>query len=95
MFRSCLLSVRSLIHSVSILDSLLTMPNYAHLLPPSWKAKITEWIHEDIPSFDYGGFVVGESPKEAILYCKKDGSSVLAGVPFFDEVFKQLECRCV
>jgi hypothetical protein len=27
----------------------------------------------------------------ATLYCKAEG--VLAGVPFFDEVFKQLDCR--
>ena len=31
----------------------------AHLLPPNWKAKVQEWLQEDIPSFDYGGFVVG------------------------------------
>jgi len=33
--------------------------NFGHLLPPNWEAKIDEWLQEDIPSFDYGGFVVG------------------------------------
>lgn len=64
--------------------------NPAHLLPPSWKKSITTWLEEDTPSFDYGGFVVGESPAEARLLAKSQG--ILAGVPFFDEVFKQLDC---
>ncbi|KAK3677361.1 nicotinate-nucleotide diphosphorylase (carboxylating) [Recurvomyces mirabilis] len=64
--------------------------NVAHLLPPSWKRSVTAWLDEDTPSFDYGGFVVGESPAEARLLAKSQG--VLAGVPFFDEVFRQLDC---
>ncbi|BFZ64439.1 nicotinate-nucleotide diphosphorylase (carboxylating) [Saitoella coloradoensis] len=69
----------------------LTLPgNPAHLLPPSWKAVITTWLAEDAPSFDYGGFVVGEDEKTATLYGKSEG--VLAGRPFFDEVFAQLGC---
>ncbi|ODQ50728.1 nicotinate-nucleotide diphosphorylase [Saitoella complicata NRRL Y-17804] len=69
----------------------LTLPgNPAHLLPPSWKAVITTWLAEDAPSFDYGGFVVGEDEKTATLYGKSEG--VLAGRPFFDEVFTQLGC---
>ncbi|KAI7499051.1 nicotinate-nucleotide pyrophosphorylase [Hortaea werneckii] len=64
--------------------------NPAHLLPPSWKKTISLWLEEDTPSFDYGGFVVGESPVEARLLAKSQG--VLAGVPFFDEVFRQLDC---
>lgn len=64
--------------------------NPAHLLPPSWKRTVTEWLDEDTPSFDYGGFVVGEAPAEARLLAKSRG--ILAGVPFFDEVFHQLGC---
>lgn len=64
---------------------------YAHLLPPSWKVKISEWLKEDCPSFDWGGFVVGEDNKRSTLWCKSEGC--LAGVPFFDEVFKQLDCK--
>lgn len=64
--------------------------NPANLLPPSWKRTVTEWLDEDTPSFDYGGFVVGDGPAEARLLAKSPG--ILAGVPFFDEIFKQLEC---
>ncbi|PWN48699.1 nicotinate-nucleotide diphosphorylase [Violaceomyces palustris] len=64
--------------------------SYSHLLPPSWRSKITSWLQEDCPSFDWGGYVVGEDDKKATLWCKSEG--ILAGVPFFDEVFKQLDC---
>lgn len=46
--------------------------SYAHLLPPSWKAIITSWLAEDTPSFDYGGFVVGEGIEEATLWGKSE-----------------------
>ncbi|KAI8924167.1 nicotinate-nucleotide pyrophosphorylase-like protein [Entophlyctis helioformis] len=65
--------------------------NLRHLLPTNWKKTVSSWLDEDTPSFDYGGFVVGETDQTAILYCKAPG--VLAGVPFFDEVFAQLGCR--
>lgn len=64
--------------------------NPANLLPPSWKKQISLWLEEDTPSFDYGGFVVGDGPAEARLLAKSPG--ILAGVPFFDEIFKQLDC---
>lgn len=70
-----------------------TIPQYAHLLPPSWKTQVAEWLHEDTPSFDYGGFVVGEIEREAFLFGKGSQQAVLAGVPFFTEVFEQLGCR--
>ncbi|KNE63839.1 nicotinate-nucleotide diphosphorylase (carboxylating) [Allomyces macrogynus ATCC 38327] len=65
--------------------------NFAHLLPPSWKTSVAAWLAEDIPSFDYGGFVVGDKDDSATLWCKANG--VLAGVPFVDEIFKQVDCR--
>ncbi|BCS23245.1 nicotinate-nucleotide diphosphorylase (carboxylating) [Aspergillus puulaauensis] len=61
-----------------------------HLLPASYKRLISEWLEEDCPSFDYGGFVVGESEGEAKLLGKSEG--IIAGVPFFNEVFSQLGC---
>lgn len=64
--------------------------NPAHLLPPSWKKQIALWLEEDTPSFDYGGFVVGDSPAEAKLLAKSQG--IVAGVPFFDEIFRILDC---
>ena len=51
---------------------------------------VSAWLEEDCPSFDYGGFVVGESMAEARLLGKSSG--MVAGVPFFDEVFRQLGC---
>ena len=69
------------------------LDNFAHLLPPSWKTQVTDWLKEDTPSFDYGGFVVGEAPREAFLLGKGTQQAVLAGVPFFTEVFEQLGCE--
>lgn len=62
-----------------------------NLLPISgeWKTDVTRWLSEDVPSFDYGGFVVGNDSKTASLYCKSSGK--LCGVPFANEVFKQCE----
>ncbi|KAJ3014970.1 hypothetical protein HKX48_004865 [Thoreauomyces humboldtii] len=68
----------------------LEVGNPAHLLPTNWKRTVASWLDEDTPSFDCGGFVVGDSEQDAILYGKAPG--VLAGVPFFDEVFHQLGC---
>eukprot|EP01045_Picozoa_sp_COSAG04_P047901 COSAG04_NODE_18115_length_450_cov_2.356125_1_plen_54_part_10 len=30
------------------------------ILPPSWEATIVQWLHDDMPKWDVGGFVVGE-----------------------------------
>jgi nicotinate-nucleotide pyrophosphorylase (carboxylating) len=64
--------------------------NVAHLLPQTYKSMVSAWLEEDCPSFDYGGFVVGEEASEARLLGKSPG--MVAGVPFFDEVFRQLDC---
>ncbi|KAJ7781039.1 Quinolinate phosphoribosyl transferase [Mycena metata] len=69
--------------------------SYAHLLPPSWKPQVTAWLAEDTPSFDYGGYVVGEAVREAYLFGKGKVPAVLAGSPFFTEVFAQLGCEVV
>lgn len=42
----------------------------AHLLPITYKRLVSEWLEEDTPSFDYGGFVVGEEMAEARLLGK-------------------------
>lgn len=64
---------------------------YANLLPVNgqWKQQITEYLTEDVPSFDYGAFVVGSKPETASLYMKQTG--VISGVPFAAEVFRQCE----
>ncbi|TGO54528.1 hypothetical protein BOTNAR_0265g00110 [Botryotinia narcissicola] len=64
--------------------------NPADLLPVHCKSQITAWFAEDTPSFDYVGFVFGDSERTATLYGKSRG--ILAGVPFFDEVFAQAGC---
>ena len=69
----------------------LELGELQHLLPHSWRTQVTAWLDEDTPSFDYGGFVVGGDEREATLWGKSAG--ILAGVPFFDEVFRQLGCR--
>lgn len=52
-----------------------------HSLPLSYKRKVTDWLEEDCPSFDYGGFVVGEEVKEARLLGKSPvGPFVCIGV---------------
>jgi nicotinate-nucleotide pyrophosphorylase (carboxylating) len=62
----------------------------ADLLPSHYITQVTSWLAEDTPSFDYGGFVVGSEPRTAHLLCKSPG--ILAGLPFFNEVFRQLDC---
>ncbi|KAK4074499.1 uncharacterized protein Triagg1_5095 [Trichoderma aggressivum f. europaeum] len=77
--------------STSALSTIkMSSSSYAHLLPPSWKPQVTAWLAEDTPSFDYAGFVVGEHPRTATLWAKSPG--VIAGRPFFDEVFHQCGC---
>ncbi|KAH0839941.1 Quinolinate phosphoribosyl transferase [Lanmaoa asiatica] len=69
------------------------MHHFSHLLPPSWTSQINGWLAEDTPSFDYAGYVVGEAAREAFLFGKGKQTAVLAGVPFFTEIFHQLECQ--
>jgi len=47
----------------------------AHLLPQTYKRLVSEWLEEDTPSFDYGGFVVGEELSEAKLLGKSEVSA--------------------
>ena len=72
------------------------MPNsFEHVLPPSWKQQVADWLVEDSPSFDYGGYVVGEVLREAFLFGKGSQPAILAGSPFVNEIFTQLGCECV
>ena len=70
--------------SVKVMD-------YRYLLPPHCRDLALSWLREDIPSFDYGGLVVGSKPETALLLCKSAG--VLCGVPFFDALFEELGCH--
>lgn len=68
----------------------LTHGNPTDLLPINWKTVIAGWYAEDTPSFDYAGFVVGSGERSATLYAKSKG--ILAGIPFFTEIFAQADC---
>jgi hypothetical protein len=48
----------------------------AHLLPQTYKRMVASWLEEDTPSFDYGGFVVGDDLAEAKLLGKSQVSPV-------------------
>ncbi|ODV90936.1 hypothetical protein CANCADRAFT_2654 [Tortispora caseinolytica NRRL Y-17796] len=63
--------------------------NFATLLPVSgeWKQDIKNWLSEDVPSFDIGGFVVGEDIRTGSLYCKQAGT--IAGIPFAQQVYDE------
>lgn len=66
----------------------------SHVLHPlTIRHLAREWLKEDTPNFDYGGFVVGEKEETALLLQKSAG--VFAGKPFFDAVFKELDCTVV
>ncbi|GFO27612.1 nicotinate-nucleotide pyrophosphorylase [carboxylating] [Plakobranchus ocellatus] len=67
-------------------------PSFLHVLSPaSLKHMVREWLKEDVPSFDYAGFVVGEKEEQAVILQKEAG--VLAGQPFVDAIFKELDCQ--
>ncbi|ODQ82144.1 hypothetical protein BABINDRAFT_165632 [Babjeviella inositovora NRRL Y-12698] len=61
----------------------------ANLLPVNgrWATQVHEWLQEDVPSFDYGGYVVGDAVKSATLLMKSS-ECILSGVPFAAEVFR-------
>ncbi|EFA79016.1 nicotinate-nucleotide diphosphorylase [Heterostelium album PN500] len=66
--------------------------NYSHLFTKSkLQQQIKDWLDEDIPSFDYGGAVVGDVEEVAFLLGKQRG--VFSGTPFFNEIFELLDCR--
>ena len=64
--------------------------SFSDLLPAHSREMIRGWLQEDIPSFDYGGYVVGTRKEQASLLCKSPG--VLCGVPFFNMVFEEVGC---
>merc|ERR1719284_633807 len=64
--------------------------DFSCLLPPNWKSSVTSWLEEDIPSFDIGGFVVGEKEEVAHLFCKSRG--MVAGLPFVTAIMESVDC---
>ena len=55
---------------------------------PPFAASVAD---DDMPSWDVGGMVVGNEQREAVLWLKSPG--VFAGKPFFDAVFRNLDCK--
>ena len=58
----------------------------AHLLPTGYKRMVSSWLEEDCPSFDYGGFVVGENMAEARLLGKSPVGQIFSSkvvLPYF------------
>jgi len=53
----------------------MTFSNLLH--PLKLRQLAADWLAEDVPAFDYGGFIVGEKTEIAVLLCKSPG--VLAG----------------
>jgi len=64
--------------------------DHSYLLAAWDRGCIAQWIKEDVPSFDWAGFVVGSKEDEATLFCKSTG--VLSGRFFFEEIFSFLNC---
>lgn len=65
--------------------------DFSTLIPPTWFAEhIPRWLSLDIPKFDVGGLVVGDTPATASILCKSPG--VCTGFPFAEEVFRTLGC---
>ncbi|PXF41782.1 Nicotinate-nucleotide pyrophosphorylase [carboxylating] [Gracilariopsis chorda] len=51
------------------------------------------WLQEDCPSFDPAAASLPATPVSAVLYAKS--RLLLAGVPFFDAVFREVGCNVV
>ena len=65
--------------------------NYENLIPSNFDLLIREWLKQDLPSFDIGGYVVGNKSSKAVLLGKSNG--ILAGKPFFEKIFNFLDCK--
>lgn len=66
-----------------------------HVLPPKFKLEelARQYLNDDVPSFDFGGYVVGEEQSQASIYFKSAG--VVAGIPFAQAIFDVTGCTVV
>lgn len=72
--------------------SSLSLTGLALLLPPATLAALADgWLREDCPAFNYTALVTGPATSRAALWAKSPG--VLAGRPFFDAIFAQVNCQ--
>ncbi|XP_054154909.1 nicotinate-nucleotide pyrophosphorylase [carboxylating]-like [Oppia nitens] len=66
--------------------------SYQNILNPiQLKELAKSWINEDLSSFDMQALVCDDKEVRAVILCKSDG--VLAGVPFANAIFNELDCR--
>ncbi|XP_006181577.1 nicotinate-nucleotide pyrophosphorylase [carboxylating] [Camelus ferus] len=64
----------------------------ALLLPPATLATLADsWLREDCPALNHVALVTGAAPAQAVLWAKSPG--MLAGRPFFDAIFAQVNCQ--
>jgi nicotinate-nucleotide pyrophosphorylase len=54
--------------------------------------KVRQWLAEDLDAIDVAGSLVGNALTCANLYCKHIDRVVLAGRPFVNSIFRQLNC---
>ncbi len=55
--------------------------NYELLIPPLALDMVKQWLHEDMSSFDFNNFIIGNSKISTFhLYCKND--CILSGLAF-------------
>lgn len=66
--------------------------DFAHMLPATFKETVRNWLKDDCPTTDIGGFVVGEKMETANLFCKS--STIVAGVPFALAAFEYMGLTC-
>lgn len=64
---------------------------YNHVLNPIAVQDLARsWLKEDLPGFDIQGLVAPDLEIAAKIFCKSPG--VLAGIPFVNAVFHELNC---
>ena len=61
-------------------------------LPPRFKLLelARQYLDDDVPSMDVGGYVVGQEQTQANIFFKSEG--VVAGIPFAQAVFDVVGC---
>lgn len=70
----------------------MTLPQHLPnaVSPIQMQKAVDNWLDEDIPTFDYGGGVVGNQAASARILVKSQ--CVLSGFPFAEAIFARLSC---
>lgn len=62
--------------------------SFSSLLPPQYLDEVKAWLAQDCPSYDIGGFVVGDKMETASLYMKSSG--VLCGLAYANGLIEHM-----